>query len=143
MPKRRTNLAIMPASIRHPAILERNLRPDEPVPFVHGLEAMTLDHNWVWAAIHKTRICGLLVGANVHGMFYILRIVIPRNAPRSTALVLLRQVRKSVSARGLEAWTTFLMPSPDTPIEEKLTRLSAQMQAQILPVYGVWIVGKV
>lgn len=130
--------------VRMPRILVRNLRPGESIPFGHGCEHFpALDPHWCWIAIHQQHICGLLIGAALHGTFVVLRIVVPPNSPQTTALVLLRQVRRVVLSRGIKAWITFLVPLPTVPAEEKLLRIAGHFNAQVIPICGAWVIGRV
>lgn len=127
-----------------PRIRVRNLRPGEVLPFSHGCEQFpALDPVWCWVAEYQGRICGILIGAGVHGTFFLLRIVVPPGSPKTTVLVLLRHVRKAVLYRGMRAWTTFLSPTPELPNEERVLRLADRYHPLCIPVCGAWVVGRV
>lgn len=125
-------------------ITVRNLRPGEQVPFVHGCESFpALDPEWCWVAVQQGQVRGILIGAGMHGVFFILRMVVPPSSPPTTVLVLLRQAQKAVLRRGIRAWITFLMPLPATPVEEKLLRVARYFHVQVIPAAGAWLIGRV
>lgn len=135
---------VLADQVRIPRILVRNLRPGESIPFGHGCEHFpALDPHWCWVAIHQRQICGVLIGANLHGTFAMLRIVVPPGSPPTTALVLWRQSRKAVKARGMQSWITFLTPMPELPAEEKILKVLSHYGAQVIPVCGTWVIGRV
>jgi hypothetical protein len=92
-----------------------------PAELMHGYEAFPIDQQWQWVAVVDGRIVGQLLGANMHGLLFILRLTMLADAPPSCLLCLLRQAFRDAEAQGCMAYMTFL--SDQQPAEVKLMRI--------------------
>jgi hypothetical protein len=94
----------------------RTLRADEtfPVGFETGFEEMPVMKNWVWIAEEDGEVAGVLIGAPMHGIVYVLRLCTRAGAPGSTAFLLLRHFMRDCAARGIKGYILHIDPTLET-----------------------------
>jgi len=106
-----------------------------------GFEALQIELEWQWVAVHDGRVVAQLLAAHAHQLLLILRLTALPDAPPGTVLRLLRGVMREAKARGLVAYLTFL--SDQTGAEVKLMRIIQRHDGYFQPFTGVVAAGRV
>jgi hypothetical protein len=123
-------------------ITARHLRRGERLPDklnnLAGLntEFIVIDPEWCWVAEFQGRIVAVLLGAPVHGMLFLMRIVAMPNCPSSTLVVLLRQVFRDAVEQGCVTFCTFLDAAREE--ENRLLKLALRCGAKTEATGGIW-----
>jgi hypothetical protein len=101
----------------------RNVEDGDCLPesLYTGFEKMPMDSDWAWIAVKKATINGILIAAPCHGVVFIARLVVRRDAPFETLPLLLRNFFKDAKGRGFSGFITYLDPTRDE--ESALLRL--------------------
>ena len=111
----------------------RHLYDGETPTLLGEFAGFDLQPAWCWVAEDDQReVIGVLMGGRLHGMFVLLRLAIAENAPKATALALLRYGFKQARLRGLKGCITLL--EPGRPTEYKLGKLLQRMGANFFPL---------
>lgn len=119
----------------------RCLREGEAIPFSlqNGFENLVLQPEWCWVATREEEVIALLMACNNHGIALLWRFIIKPNAPRSTALLLLRRMLSDCRARGVKGYMAFL--DITRPAEHGLAKIAVKAGAKIFPAQGIWVSG--
>lgn len=91
----------------------RNIEDGDALPesLYTGFEAMPMDSDWAWIAVKKATINGILIAAPCHGIAFIARLVVRKNAPFETLPLLLRKFFRDAKDRGFSGFMTYLDPT--------------------------------
>lgn len=110
-----------------------------PSELMDGMEPYTIDPEWQWVAEYDGKIVGQILACYAHGVPIIIRITSTKDAPKSWAVVALRQMLKDCRARGCVAFMTMLEDSK--PQEVKLMRIVQKLGGYVKPFYGAIVAG--
>lgn len=105
-----------------------------------GFDNLPLDPKWCWVATSDGEICGVLIGGNMHGIFYMLRIVTAPDSPVETAMLLLRKAMRDALSHGCIGALTYLDLSKEN--EKKLLRIGLRAGGSAAATSGVWLAGR-
>ncbi len=91
----------------------RTLRSSDSFPegFATGYEQMPVMKNWVWVAEEGDEACGVLMGAPMHGLVYLMRLCVRDNAPKTVAFLLLRTFMRDTLKRGFRGYWVHVDPT--------------------------------
>jgi hypothetical protein len=109
-----------------------------PVELGSGMELLKLDKDWVWL-YEDDGIKAGLIAAPAHGIVHLLRIFAVPNAPRWAILLLLREAKREVKARGYTGVIVFLEVGRDT--DTKLAKIAGKFGLVGVNRLGFWCAG--
>lgn len=110
-----------------------------PEELLDGLESYTIDHEWQWVVERDGRIVAQVLACYAHGITILLRISATKDAPKSWAVVALRQVLRDCRERGCIGFLTML--EDDKKQEVKLMRIVQKIGGYVRPFYGAIVAG--
>ncbi len=101
-------------------ITVRTLKPDEPMPqhLDTGFEQMPVMKDFVWIAEQEGKVIGALMASPCHGLIFLARLRLMKNAPLSTVTTMFRKCIRDCLDRGFKGYFTFIDPSRE--IERKM-----------------------
>lgn len=124
--------------IRNRGFVGRELEP-LPSSLMDGMEPYTIDPEWQWIVEYDGEIVAQILACYAHGVPLILRITATKNAPKSWAVVALRQMLRDCRERGCVGFMTMLEDSK--PQEVKLMRIVQKLGGYVRPFYGAIVAG--
>jgi hypothetical protein len=90
-----------------------------PAKFQEPLtSSQSLDVDWVWVAVYREEIVGLLAACACHGAALVVRILMDENAPITALLVLLRQFFRDSRNRSLNGFVVLV--DNKNPVEQRI-----------------------
>lgn len=94
-------------------MIVRTLKETDPFPegFATGYEAMPVMKAWVWVAEKDGEVFGVLMGAPMHGLVYLMRLCIRDGAASATAFLLLRAFMRETTKRGFKGYVMHIDPT--------------------------------
>lgn len=110
-----------------------------PQELMDGLEAYRIDPDWQWVVEHDGKIVAQILACYAHGITILLRMSATKDAPKSWAVVALRQLLRDCRERGCIGFMTML--EDDKKQEVKLMRIVQKLGGYIRPFYGAVVAG--
>lgn len=98
-------------------MLQRDVIPAE---FEVGFDQLgRLDHNWIWVVERYGKIEGCIVAAPCHGVAFVYRVAMAKDAPKYCLRKLIRQAVNDCRERGIRGMMTFVNPDNETQMKLK------------------------
>jgi hypothetical protein len=121
----------------------RTLRPEEAMPqhLGTGYESMPVMNEFVWIAEQYGKIIGIMLGAPCHGLVFIVRVCVERDAPSKTVHLLFRHFVQDCEKKGLRGYFTFIDPSLE--VERKFIPICHKAGGMQVPMLQVGLVGSI
>lgn len=110
-----------------------------PEELFDGLESYVIDPEWQWVVEQDGRIVAQVLACYAHGITILLRISATQDAPKSWAVVALRQVLRDCRERGCIGFLTMLEDNKKQ--EVKLMRIVQKIGGYVRPFYGAIVAG--
>lgn len=127
----------MGVHIRHP-------RPDElhTLDILKEFHSLPLDGQWIWLAEQDDKVLGMAMASPMHGILFLMRMLVVEDAPPTIALSLIKRMGKDSKARGCFGYMCLL--DPKQPAEMKLGRFFQRLpETKFVPYQGIIATGRI
>lgn len=121
----------------------RTLREDESFPqhLGTGFEGMPVMKSFCWVAEHEGRIVGMLMAAPCHGLIYIVRLRVEKEAPAMVTGLLFRKFLKDSKQMGFVGYFTHVDPSRES--ERQMIPICRKAKGIQVPMMQIPLAGSI
>lgn len=105
-----------------------------------GYEQMPVINDFVWIAEQTGKVIGILMAAPCHGVLFLVRARVEKDAPKITISLLFRKCMRDAVDRGFKGFFTFIDPTIET--ERRFIPICQLAGGIQIPTLQIALVGK-